>query len=422
MLTPETILYIITGIICVQFVLDTTLDVLNYKALSSAIPDALKDIYTKDEHQKSIAYNRENYRLGFITSIIGFVVTLAVLLSGFLGEIDAFLRTLVPFDDNPIFFSLFYFGVIYIAYDLLSIPVQWYATFDIEEKYGFNKMTPKTFVVDKLKGYLLTIVMGGVLLGALLYLVIMIGEDFWIWFWLFISLFMIFMNMFYASLIVPLFNKLTPLEDGELRNAIEVYSKKAGFPLTNIYVIDGSKRSSKANAFFSGFGKNKKIVLYDTLIEKHSTEELVAVLAHEVGHFKEKHILSTMALSIIQTGLMLYILSWFIFNPQLPQALGMEVLPYPTAGIHLSLIAFSLLYAPVSEILGLLMNIKSRKNEYEADYFAATTYDAKPLITALKKLSAHNYSQLTPHKAYAWFHFSHPPMYKRLNHLESIKK
>ena len=276
-------------------------------------------------------------------------------------------------------------------------------------------MDIKTFIIDKIKGYALTAILGGGLVAVLLYFVIEIGQNFWLYFWVVISVFILVINMFYTSLIVPLFNKLTPLEDGELRSAIEEYAKKIDFPLTNIYVIDGSKRSTKANAYFSGIGPKKKIVLYDTLIKNHSVEELVGVLAHEVGHFKKKHIISGFILSILQVGVTFFVLSKFIFNENLSLSLGAEGLSY-----HLNLVAFSMLYAPISVLMGIFMNLFSRKNEYEADAYAAETYHSKHLQTALKKLSADNLSNLTPHPAYVFMHYSHPPLVKRLEALNKL--
>jgi STE24 endopeptidase len=339
---------------------------------------------------------------------------LAVLYFGWFGTLDQWVR---GFAQNELLLSLYFFGVLYFISDILTIPFQLYSTFVIEEKFGFNKSTIKTFIVDKLKGYLLGLILGGILLGALILLVFALGKDFWIWFWLVITIFMIFMNMFYASLIVPLFNKLTPLESGELRSAIEEYAQRVSFPLTNIFVIDGSKRSSKANAFFSGFGKNKKIVLYDTLIEKHTIEELVAVLAHEVGHFKKKHIIGSMILGVAQTGLMLFLLSKMIFSSEVTWALGGE-----TTALHLNILAFGILYSPLSKVLGILMSKYSRKNEYEADAFASTTYDNAPLESALKKLSGDHLSNLTPHPLYVFLNYSHPTLLQRITAMRQYAK
>jgi STE24 endopeptidase len=282
----------------------------------------------------------------------------------------------------------------------------------IEEKFGFNKTTPKTFVMDKLKGYLLGAILGGLILFVFLKLVAIFGANFWWYFWMVIALFMLFINMFYTSLILPLFNKLSPLEDGSLKEGIEAYSRKVGFPLANIFVMDGSKRSNKSNAFFSGIGKKKKIVLFDTLIENHSNEELIAVLAHEVGHFKKKHIIWGYISSLAQTGFTLFILSLMIFSPTLSEALGGQ-----QTAIHLNLLAFGILYTPISNVIGIFMNMVSRKHEYAADRFAGATFGSTHLIEALKKLSVHNLSNLFPHPAYVFFHYSHPPLLKRLQAL-----
>lgn len=405
-MSAQSILIIILIIISFDFILEQFLDFLNIRNKQPQLPDELKEIYDEEKYTKSLEYQKVNTKFSFLTSSFSFLLAFILLVTGLFGEIDAFLRSYIQ---DPIWLALAYFGFLFIASDILNTPFQLYHTFVIEEKFDFNKTTPKTFVLDKLKGYLLTVLLGGLIMGTLLYLIIKIGPNFWIYFWVIISLFILFMNMFYTTLIVPLFNKLKPLEEGELKSAIETYSKQVDFPLKNIFVIDGSKRSTKANAFFSGIGKKKKIVLYDTLIDKHSKEELVAVLAHEVGHFKKKHIITSFAISIIQTGIMLYIMSLMIFSPQLSQALGAS-----TLGIHLNLLAFGILYSPISKTLGILMNTISRKNEYEADAYAKTTYNGEALQQALKNLSINNLSDLMPHPWYVFFHYSHPPLLKRL--------
>ena len=329
-------------------------------------------------------------------------------LGGF-GWLDSVLRPLIG---NEILLALTFFGVIMILSDLLGIPFQWYSTFVIEEKYGFNKTTVKTFIIDKLKGYVIGALIGGLLISVLLYLVQTIGPNFWIWFGMIAATFILLVNMFYTSLFLPLFNKLTPLEDGTLKTAIEVFAKKVNFPLDNIFVMDGSKRSAKANAFFSGIGKKKKIVLYDTLITNHTTEELVAVLAHEVGHFKKKHIVWSYLISIVQVFFILFVLSRMIFNENLSLALGGNI-----QAIHLNLIAFGILFSPISGVTGLLMSLLSRKNEFEADAYARETFDGNALASALKKLSVDSLSNLYPHPAYVFFHYSHPPLLHRLKAL-----
>src|SRR5690606_4676883 len=252
----------------------------------------------------------------------------------------------------------------------------------IEEDFGFNKTTPTLFFVDKMKGWALTIIIGGGLLYVLLWLVYSIGQSFWWQFWLITSVFMVLLNLFYTSLILPLFNKLSPLEEGNLKNQIMDYSRTVDFSLQNIFVIDGSKRSSKANAFFSGFGKKKKVVLYDTLIAQHQTDELVAILAHEIGHYKKNHILTGLILGILQTGILLFILSLFVFSENISLALGGNQM-----AVHLNLIGFSLLFSPISMLIGLGMNLLSRKNEFQADRFAMETFAGRPLADALKTLS-----------------------------------
>lgn len=409
-LSPEVLLWIIVGIVVISFGFDQVLDYFNLKAMRPDIPQEVASFYDSEKYAKSQQYHQELSRFSFFSSTFSFLISFAMLVFGGFGWVDGVLR---PFIDNQIILALAFFGFLGIASDILSLPFQWYGTFVIEEKYGFNKTTVKTFITDKLKGYALGAVLGGALLSALLYLIETIGPNFWIWFAVIAIAFMLFMNMFYTSLIVPMFNKLTPLEDGELKTAIEAFAKKINFPLTNIFVIDGSKRSKKANAFFSGIGKRKKIVLYDTLIANHTTEELVAVLAHEVGHYKKKHIIWSFVLSAVQIAFTLFVLSLMVFNENLSLALGGQV-----QAIHLNLLAFTILFSPISMVTGLFMNVYSRKNEFEADAYAKETYDGKALAQALKKLSVDNLSNLYPHPAYVFVHYSHPPLLKRLENIE----
>jgi len=407
------ILTLILFIISFDFILEQVLDYLNLKHQKSELPATLKGIYEEEEFKKSVEYNRVQTRFSFLTSTFSFVISFTLLATGLFGGIDEWLRL---YFENPVWLALAFYGVLYLASDIINTPFQLYSTFVIEEKFGFNKTTGKTFIADKIKGYLLTILIGGGIITLLLWLILNLGVNFWWYFWIAISAFILFINMFYTSLIVPLFNKLTPLEQGDLKHAIETYCSSVKFPLDNIFIIDGSKRSTKANAFFSGIGKKKKIVLYDTLIKNHSQEELVAVLAHEVGHFKKKHIVSGFALSIAQVGIMLFIMSRMIFSPELSLALGAEQL-----GIHLNLLAFGILYSPITKVLGLIMNQISRKNEYEADSYATTSYNGDALSEALKKLSVNNLSNLNPHPWYVFFNYSHPPLLKRLNAIRLAK-
>ncbi len=409
-MTPNTILLIILGISVFSYLFDQLLVYLNLKAQRKDIPSEIADFYDKEKYQKSLDYQADQQRFSFISSAFSFLLSLLMLVLGGFGWLDGILRPLIG---NEILLALAFFGVIMIVSDILGIPFQWYSTFVIEEKYGFNKTTVKTFILDKLKGYVLGAVIGGVLLSVLLYLIQTIGPNFWIWFGLIAATFILVINMFYTSLFLPLFNKLTPLEDGALKTAIEAFAKRVNFPLGNIFVMDGSKRSAKANAFFSGIGKKKKIVLYDTLITNHTTEELVAVLAHEVGHFKKKHIIWSYLISIVQVFLVLFVLSLMIFNEDLSIALGGRV-----QAIHLNLIAFGILFSPISGITGLFMSLLSRKNEFEADAYAKETFDGNALANALKKLSVDSLSNLYPHPAYVFFHYSHPPLLQRLKALK----
>jgi STE24 endopeptidase len=407
---PELILTVILGISIISYLFDQILDYINLKAQRKDIPTEVEGFYNKEKYQKSLDYQKDRTSFSFITAGFSFLLSIAMLGMGGFGWLDGLLR---PFFSSEILLALVFFGTIMIVSDILTIPFQWYSTFVIEEKYGFNKTTVKTFIADKLKGYLLGALIGGALLSILIYLVNSIGPNFWIWFGLLAAAFTLFVNMFYTSLILPLFNKLTPLAEGELKTSIEAFAKKVNFPLDNVFVMDGSKRSAKANAFFSGIGKKKKIVLYDTLIHNHSTEELVAVLAHEVGHFKKKHIIWSYLISIIQIFFVLFILSKMVFNDNLSIALGGS-----QQAIHLNLIAFGILFSPISGITGLLMSMLSRKNEFEADAYAKETFDGKALANALKKLSVDSLSNLYPHPAYVFFHYSHPPLLQRLDALK----
>ncbi len=409
----STLLFIILLILSVNFMLEQWLDYINMRRQNATLPDELMGIYDEEKYAQSIAYQKTQTRFSFITSSISFIVFFIVVFTGFFGILDEWLRAFI---DNEIALALAFFAILYFVSDWLSLPFQLYSTFVIEERFGFNKITPRIFILDKLKGYLVTLLLGGGVLFIFIWLILTIGKDFWLYFWIISAILMVLVNMLYTSVIVPIFNKLTPLPEGELKEAIEEYGRKVGFPIDNIFVIDGSKRSSKANAFFSGIGKRKKVVLYDTLIEGHSKEELVAVLAHEVGHYKKKHILTGMILSVLQVGIMLFILSFLIFNPTLSEAMGATQL-----SVAINLVVFGILFSPISMITGLFMNIMSRKNEFEADAYATLTYDGAALQMALKKLSVNNLSNLLPHPLYVFFHYSHPPLLQRLQAIAAVK-
>lgn len=404
------ILILIVAILVGDFLVENFLEWLNSQKQPAHLPNQFADIYTEEEYQKSKAYKKVNSTFSLISNSVSFILTLVFLITGAFGYLSEVLEV---YFQNPIWHALAFFAVVTIASSILGLPFSLYQTFIIEEKFGFNKTTKKLFFTDKLKGLVLGAVVGGIIGYLLLYLVLEIGQNFWIYFWIIITVFSVGMQFFYASLIMPLFNKLTPLEDGELREAIEEYAGSVYFPLQNIFVIDGSKRSTKANAFFMGFGKQKKVVFYDTILEKHSIEELVAIFAHEVGHYKKHHILQMMAISIVQTGLTLFILAQIIFNKEISLALGANEWQ-----IHLNMVAFGFLYSPISTVTSILFNIFSRQNEYEADNYAKETYGSKPLAKALKRLSAESLSNLTPHPWYVFVNYSHPPLGERLKAME----
>lgn len=408
-MTPQIILYIILAISIVSYVFDLLLEIVNLKAQRKEIPSEIASFYDQEKYLKSLSYTNEQTLFGFFKEGFSFLLSMSILVLGGFGWLDNFLRNYIT-QEIPL--ALAFFGATILVSDIITIPFQLYDTFVIEEKYGFNKTSIRTFVVDKLKGYALGAIIGGLLISILLYLIQSIGDNFWIWFGLIAIAFIFFVNMFYSSLILPLFNKLTPLEEGELKTSIETFAQKVNFPLDNIFVMDGSKRSNKANAFFSGIGKKKKIVLFDTLIKNHSKDELVAVLAHEVGHFKKKHIVYAFVLSAMQIAFTLYILSLMVFNQQLSIALGGT-----QQALHLNLIAFGILFSPISGITGLLMSIYSRKNEFEADAYAKQTFNGLSLANALKKLSVDSLDNLYPHPVYVFFCYSHPPLLKRLKAL-----
>ena len=408
----QILFFVIVGLLLVDFILERFLEFLNSTQWSDQLPEEVKDIYEEKEYQKQQAYEKKNFRFSMLSSSFSFTLMfLMVLFAGF-ALVNSWALSV---STNPILTALVFFGILLLASDLLTTPFSIYDTFVIEEKFGFNKTTPKTFILDKLKGYLLGAIIGGGLLALIIYIYQLTTTNFWIYTWIVITGFSVFMVLFYSNLIVPLFNKQTPLPEGELKSAIETFSAKVGFKLDNIYVIDGSKRSTKANAYFTGFGAKKRIVLYDTLINDMTTNELVAVLAHEIGHYKKHHVIWSLLLGILQTGVMLFIFSLFVGNPDLSAALGVE-----TPSFHIGLIAFGILYSPISMVTGLAMNIFSRKNEYEADAFAAKYFDAYELASALKKLSVKNLSNLRPHPAYVFFHYSHPTLLQRLQALKIL--
>ena len=400
-------------IISFQFIIDLVSGLLNYSSFDKPLPNNVENIFSENEYSKSQKYKKVNFKFNLVSSFYSFSILFTVLYFGLLGSLDSYIRN-VTFE-NEISLSLIFFASVFIISDTLKIPFQLYRVFVIEEKFGFNNTTLKTFIFDKLKSYFISLLLIVILATPLLLFIIFFPSSFWIYFWILISIFLIFVNMFYTTLIVPIFNKLEVLGDGELKKKLDNFSAKVKFPITNIFVINGSKRSKKANAFFSGFGKNKKVVLYDTLIKNHTADELVAVLAHEIGHYKLNHVKTNMVISIITTGFMLFILSNFIFNSDISYALGGNV-----SFRHLEIFAFFIIYSPISSIISVLMNIKSRKNEYEADEYAVKNFKKGPMEDALRKLSKDNLTNMTPHPVYEFLNYSHPSISKRLKAIDSI--
>ncbi|MBN1159442.1 MAG: M48 family metallopeptidase [Bacteroidales bacterium] len=408
----NTVFYIIVLIVIIDFVLERILDFLNSRNFSPELPDDLKDVYDADQYRKQQEYKKTNDRFTIITSSFSFVIIMLMLFLGGFSLVDSWAREVTQ---HPVLIALVFFAILALASDIINTPFSIVDIFVIEERFGFNKTTLRTFVLDKIKGWGLGALIGGGLLALVVWFYTQTGSMFWIYAWIAATVFSVFMALFYSSLIVPLFNKQTPLPESELRDAIHQFSRKAGFRLENIYVIDGSKRSTKANAYFAGLGPKKRIVLYDTLIQDLTTEELVAVLAHEIGHYKKKHTLKGIVIGIFLTGFTLFILSLLIDNPALSEALGSE-----RTGFHLGLIAFGILYSPISLVTGLLMNHFSRRNEYAADRFVKDHGHEENLINALKKLSSKNLSNLTPHPVYVFFHYSHPTLLQRIQALKKI--
>ena len=404
--------YLILLIIIADYIFERFLDYLNSTRWSDSLPVQLKGIYDEEKYRQQQAYEKENHRFGLMTSGFGFLLVIMMLVFEGFAWLN---NSALDISTHPVVSALLFFGILFFASDLLTTPFSVYDTFRIEAKYGFNTTTPRTFVFDKLKGWLLGAVLGGGILSLIVWIYLKTGDYFWMVAWIAISVFSIFMTLFYSNLIVPLFNKQTPLEQGELRDAIEKFSLETGFMLKDIFVIDGSKRSTKANAYFTGLGRKKRIVLYDTLISEMNTNEIVAVLAHEVGHYKKKHVLWGLVLSLIQTGFMFFLFSFFTGNVNLSRSLGVEV-----PNFQIAMVAFGILYSPVSFVLGIFMHLISRKNEYTADQFAAKHFNPESLASALKKLSVKNLSNLTPHPWYVFFNYSHPTLLQRLEKLGQI--
>jgi STE24 endopeptidase len=406
----ESLNYLLIGVLIFGFLVPQILEYLQVAQPVSKVPASLAEYLSEDKLVEAKAYQRANFSFKLVTSSFTFLLTLLCVTQGWFGAIDTWIAAL---GYPPLANSLLFFGLIFVVSDVLSLPFDYYSTFVIEEKFGFNKTSLTTFFADKLKAYVLSLIVGGGLLLVFLWLIHDMGPNFWWQFWLVAVVFMVLVNVGYTAWILPLFNNLTPLAEGEVREKLLQYAAKVDFPVKHIFVMDGSKRSAKANAFFSGFGKQKKVVLYDTLLEQHPPEELVAVLAHEIGHYKKKHLKWGILISVLQVGLLLFLLGQVVFSESMSLALGGS-----SWSVHLNILGFTMLFSPLSMILGVGMNWLSRKHEFEADQYAKGTFGGKPLAEALKTLSVKTLSTIHPHPWYVFVNYSHPPLLQRLERLE----
>ena len=403
----NTFFFIILFALLIEYAVSVVANLLNLKSLKSDPPPALEGVYQPEEYRKAQEYIRTNTRFDVVTDTFSLLVLLSFWFAGGFNYLDQVVRS---WSFDPIVRGLLYIGILMLGYSLLTLPFSIYHTFVIEERFGFNRTTPRTFLLDRIKGMCITALLGAALLSGILALFEHVGYQAWVYCWLAVAAFSLVMQYVTPTWIMPLFNKFTPLESGELKEAILNYARSVGFPVTNVFVIDGSRRSSKSNAFFTGFGRNKRIALFDTLIKNHTVPELIAVLAHEIGHYKKRHILQGTIINILHTGLLFFVLSIFLGSPGLYDAFYME-----QQSIYSGIVFFGLLYTPLEMVLSVIMHALSRKNEYEADRFAAETIQhPQHLVEALKKLHAGNLSNLMPHPFYVFLNYSHPPLLQRV--------
>ena len=403
----QTYYFIIIGALIVEYLLSTISSVLNMNSITSTIPDGFEEFYDDKKYSKSQEYLKDKTKLGLYSSTFSLILTLIVIHFGLFGFLDEFVRSNTT---HYIISGLLFFGILFLINDILNIPFSLYSTFVVEEKYGFNKTSIHTFIADKCKGYGLTIVFGSAIMVPVFYFFNRFQDNGWWIAWALMTAFMIAVQPLFVHVIAPMFNKFTPLEEGDLKTAIEEFANKVGFPIGRIDVMDGSKRSAHSNAYFSGFGKSRRIALFDTLLDKHSTEEIVSVVAHEIGHYKKKHIITGTVLGVIETGIMLFIFNLFMNDSDL-----FAVFSVDTVSIYCGLVFFSMLYSPISMVTSIFTTAMSRKNEFEADAYALeTTQKPEPLISMLKGLSASNLSHLTPHPLMVFLSYSHPPVVDRI--------
>ena len=403
----QTYYLIIIGALIVEYLLSTISSVLNMNSITSTIPDGFQEFYDDKKYSKSQEYLKDKTKLGLYSSTFSLILILIVIHFGLFGFLDEFVRSN---STHYIISGLLFFGILFLINDILNIPFSLYSTFVVEEKYGFNKTSIHTFIADRCKGYGLTIVFGSAIMVPVFYFFNTFQDNGWWIAWALITAFMIAVQPLFVHVIAPMFNKFTPLKDGDLKTAIEEFANKVGFPIGRIDVMDGSKRSAHSNAYFSGFGKSRRIALFDTLLDKHSTEEIVSVVAHEIGHYKKKHIITGTVLGVIETGVMLFIFNLFMNDSDL-----FAVFSVDTVSIYCGLVFFSMLYSPINMVISIFTTAMSRKNEFEADAYALeTTQKPEPLISMLKGLSASNLSHLTPHPLMVFLSYSHPPVVDRI--------
>jgi len=406
--------FIILGALLLEYGLSTISSFLNMNSITETVPKGFEDYYDTEKYSQSQQYLKDKTRLGLLSGTFSLLLTLFVIHTGIFGLLDEYVRS---YSSHPIITGLMFFGILFFINDLLNLPFSLYSTFIIEEKYGFNKTTINTFITDKFKGYGLTIVLGSLIIAPIMYFFNTYESNGWWIAWILITIFIIGIQPIFVHVIAPMFNKFTPLKEGELRTAIEQFANKVQFPIGRIDVMDGSKRSSHSNAYFSGFGKSRRIALFDTLLDKHTTEEIVSVVAHEVGHYKKKHIITGTILGILETGLMLYIFNIFMYEQGL-----YDVFSVNEISVYCGLIFFGMLYAPVSLITSIFTTAMSRKNEFEADAYALEkTKNPEPLISMLKGLAASNLSHLTPHPMMVFLSYTHPPVNKRIEAVKALQ-
>ena len=405
-------LAIILAALLVDYCLHALSRFLDLKNLSTNLPDEFIGHYSSEEYTRSQEYLRENTRFSYFTSSFDLMIILLVIFLGIFNILDLWIR---DFGFSPLISGLIFFGVLFFMQDILSTPFSLYRTFVIEEKFGFNKTAPKTYILDKFKSYILLLILGSLVLSLILYFFESFGDMAWLYAWMVLSAFLVLVQPLFTLVIAPMFNTFTPLEDGELKDKINQFARQVNFPISRIDVMDGSRRSSKANAYFSGLGKNKRIALFDTLIEQLNTDEIVSVIAHEVGHSKKKHIMSGLALGILHVGALLFLFSLVMEEQVLFDAFFMD-----EVSIYASLMFFGFVLTPIELLISPAIQYISRRNEYQADQWAvATTADRGTLVSGLKILAAKNLANLSPHSFFVMLNYSHPPLSKRIRSIQT---